>query len=147
MGRRNIFCVSAVRRWCVWNRRNGGGLSAAEKRDLWACWKHGQSSSDIARAFAKLRGSIYKVPSSRGGIAPPARRRTRWALSLAEREEISRGLAEGQSLRAIAATIQRAPPTVSREVGRHCGRARYRAAEADQRAWDRARRPEPYLPS
>jgi IS30 family transposase len=65
------------------------------------------------------------------------------ALSLLEREEISRGLAEGQSMRKIAASIQRAPSTVSREVGRHCGRAHYRAAEADQRAWDRARRPKP----
>ena len=119
------------------------GLSAAQKRELWKRWKRGQSSNDIARAFAKLRGSIYKVLSSSGGIEPPARRRSRLALSLAEREEISRGLAEGQSMREIAGVIQRAPSTVSREIGRHRGRTSYRAADAEQRAWDRARRPKP----
>ena len=65
------------------------GLSAAQKRELWERWKRGQSSNDIARAFAKLRGSVYKVLSSSGGIEPPARRRSRLALSLAEREEIA----------------------------------------------------------
>jgi IS30 family transposase len=118
-------------------------LSASEKKKLWERWKRGQSMNDIARALAKNRGSIHFVLSSRGGIVPPRRHRSRLALSLSEREEISRGLAEGQSMRKIAASIQRAPSTVSREVGRHCGRTRYRAAEADQRAWDRARRPKP----
>src|SRR5262245_6928537 len=92
------------------------GFSAAQKRELWERWRRGQSSNDIARALAKLRGSIYKVLSSSGGIEPAPRCRSRLALSLAEREEISRGLAEGQSLRAIAAAIQRAPSTVSREI-------------------------------
>jgi len=119
------------------------GLSASQKRELWERWKCGESSQDIARALGKLRGSIYNVLSSSGGIPPSPRRRSRWALGLSEREEISRGLAEGQSMRAIASSIQRAPSTVSREIRRHRGRERYRAAEADQRAWDRAHRPKP----
>lgn len=119
------------------------GLSASQKKELWERWERGQSASDIARAFAKQRGSIHSILSVSGGIAPPPRRRSRWALRLSEREEISRGLAEGHSMRKIAFSLQRAPSTVSREVGRHRGRERYRAAEADQRAWDRARRPKP----
>jgi IS30 family transposase len=119
------------------------GLSAAQKRELWERWKRGQSHNDIARALAKHRGSIHHVLTSSGGIEPSVRRRSRLALSLSEREEISRGLVEGHSMREIAASIQRAPSTVSREIGRHCGRERYRASEADQRAWDRARRPKP----
>ena len=117
------------------------GISASQKQELWERWKRGQSMNDIARALAKKRGSIHFVLSSNGGIQPSTRHRSRLALSLSEREEISRGLAEGQSMRGIAASIQRAPSTVSREIGRHRGRVRYRAAEADQRAWDRARRP------
>ncbi len=117
------------------------GLSASEKRELWERWRRGQSLNDIARGLAKHRGSIHFVLASSGGIEPPVRRRSRLALRLSEREEISRGLAEGQSMRVIASSIQRAPSTVSREIGRHRGRERYRAAEADQRAWARARRP------
>jgi len=119
------------------------GLSASQKKELWERWRRGESSQDIARAFGKLRGSIYNVLSSSGGIPPSTRRRSRWALRLSEREEISRGLAEGQSMRGIASSIQRAPSTVSREIGRHGGRSAYRAAEAERRAWDHARRPKP----
>jgi len=119
------------------------GLSPSQTKELWERWKRGESSQDIARAFGKLRGSIYSVLSSSGGIPPSTRRRSRLALSLSEREEISRGLAEGQSMRGIASSIQRAPSTVSREIGRHGGRATYRAAEAERRAWDHARRPKP----
>ncbi len=119
------------------------GLSASQKRELWERWKRGQSLNDIARALEKHRGSIHSVLASSGGIEPPPRRRPRLALTLCEREEISRGLAEGRSMREIASLIQRAPSTVSREIGRHRGRERYRASEADQRAWDRARRPKP----
>lgn len=106
------------------------GLSVSQKKALWERWKRGESSQDIARAFGKFRGSIYSVLSSSGGIPPSPRRRSRLALSLSEREEISRGLAEGQSMREIASSIERAPSTVSREIGRHGGRAMYRAAEA-----------------
>jgi len=119
------------------------GLSGSQKKELWERWKRGRPASDIARAFAKQRGSIHSVLSVSGGIEPSPRRRSRLTLRLSEREEISRGLAGGHSMRAIASSIQRAPSTVSREVGRHRGRERYRAAEADRRAWDRARRPKP----
>jgi IS30 family transposase len=119
------------------------GLSASQKQELWERWKRGQSRNDIARALAKNRGSIHYALACNGGIQPATRRRSRLALSLSEREEISRGLAEGQSMREIASSIQRAPSTVSREVGRHRGREEYRAAEADRRAWDNAHRPKP----
>jgi IS30 family transposase len=81
--------------------------------------------------------------ASNGGIVPPVRRRAPLALSLCEREEISRGLAAGASMRQVASGIRRAPSTVSREIARHGGRARYRAGQADRRAWGRARRPKP----
>ena len=119
------------------------GLSASQKQELWERWKRGQSLNDIARALAKKRGSIHFALACNGGIQPAIRRRSRLALSLFEREEISRGLAEGQSMREIASSIQRAPSTVSREIGRHCGREEYRAAEADRRAWASTRRPKP----
>ena len=102
------------------------GLSASQKRELWERWKRGQSLNDIARALAKNRGSIHFVLACNGGIQPATHRRSRLSLSLFEREEISRGLAEGQSMREIASSIQRAPSTVSREVGRHHGRERCR---------------------
>ena len=89
------------------------GLSISQKKDLWERWKRGQSLSDIARAFSKQRGSIHSVLAVSGGIEPPLRRRSRLALRLSEREEISRGLAEGQSMRGIAASLERAPSTVS----------------------------------
>jgi IS30 family transposase len=124
-------------------RHRRRGLSASQKKELWERWNRGQSMNDIARAFGKQRGSIHFVLSSHGGIEPRTRRRSRLALSHSEREEISRGLAEGQSMRKIASSIRRAPSTVSREIGRHCGREEYRAAEAERRAWDSARRPKP----
>ena len=114
--------------------RRRPGLSAPQKQELWERWKSGQSMNEIARAFGKERGSIHSVLRSTGGFKPSPRRRSRLALSPFEREEISRGLAEGQSMRTIASLIQRAPSTVSREIGRHHGRARYRAAEADMAA-------------
>jgi DNA-binding CsgD family transcriptional regulator len=94
------------------------GLSEARKKELWEKWKAGESISDIARALKKPPGSIHGVLKATGGISPPRRRRSRWALTLAEREEISRGLAAGESLHAIAARLGRSASTVSREVGR-----------------------------
>lgn len=119
------------------------GLSAAQKADLWQRWKQGQSLSEIGRALGKHAGSIHGVLSSNGGFIPPVRKRSRWALTLAEREEISRGLATDASIRQIAATLGRAPSTVSREIRRHGGAHRYRAAEADTQAWTHSRRPKP----
>ena len=117
------------------------GLSAGQKAELWARWKAGESLSDIGRALGKHAGSIHGVVAARGGIAPAERRRSRLALTLAEREEISRGLAAGASIREIALRLNRASSTISREVTRHGTRHTYRATVADGRAWDRARRP------
>jgi IS30 family transposase len=97
--------------------------------------------SEIARALEKNHGSIHYAVSLHGGIPPAERRRSRLALSLPEREEVSRGIAVGHSLRHIASTIQRAPSTISREIARNGGRGDYRASDADRRAWDHARRP------
>lgn len=117
------------------------GMSDEQKREAWERWKRGESLSDIARALEKVPGSIHGVISSNGGVVPRRRTRAAVCLNAAEREEISRGLAAGRSLRAIAAGLGRATSTVSREVDRHGGRERYRAAAADEAAWDRARRP------
>jgi IS30 family transposase len=121
------------------------GLSAEQKRELWARWKDGQSLSDIGRALGKHAGSVFGVLRAKGGIAPPIRKRSRLSLSLEGREEISRALAAGLSLRRIAAQLGRAPSTVSREVRRNGGPRCYRAAGADERAWQRASRPKPCL--
>jgi IS30 family transposase len=86
---------------------------------------------------------IQLLLARHGGIAPAARRRSRRALTLAEREDVSRGVASGCSLRGIAQRLSRAPSTISREVARHGGRAQYRAHEADQQAWESALRPKP----
>lgn len=117
------------------------GLSAAQKADLWQRWKQGQSLSEIGRALGKHAGSIHGVVSSNGGFIPAVRQRSRWALTLAEREEISRGMARKLSIRQIATSLGRAPSTVSREIKRHGGFCGYRATAADARAWAQARRP------
>ena len=119
------------------------GLTAEQKRELWSRWKEGESLSEIGRALGRQPGSIHGVVALNGGYVPAPRLRSPRVLSLREREEISRGLAEGASVRTIAARLGRAPSTVSREVCRHEGRGRYRAARADERAWVRARRPKP----
>lgn len=116
-------------------------MSAVRKKELWDRWKAGESISDIARALEKPPGSIHGVLKASGGIAPSQRRRSRWALTLDEREEISRGLAAGDSMRALATRLGRTASTVSREVNRHGGRVKYRALKADERAWDQSRRP------
>src|ERR1700734_1988692 len=117
------------------------GLSAIEKRDIWKRWKAGQSLHEIGRPFDKTHSSIRCLLLPRGGIPPTARRRTRLSLTLAEREDISRGLASGSPLREIARRLNRAASTVSREVSRHGGRPTYRAHAADELAWDSALRP------
>ena len=122
-------------------QRGRRGLSYSQKRDLWIRWKQGQPISEIARALEKNHGSIHYAVSLHGGIVPVERRRSRLALSLPEREEISRGIAVGRSLRHIASTIQRAPSTISREIARNGGPVGYRASDADRRAWDHALRP------
>jgi len=121
--------------------RRRGGLTPEQKRELWSRWKAGESFSAIGRALGMQHGPIRYVVVSSAGFAPLPRRRSPRVLSLSEREEISRGLAEGASLREVARRLARAPSTVSREVARHGGRGRYRATRADERAWRRAQRP------
>ncbi|MEX2045935.1 MAG: IS30 family transposase, partial [Chloroflexota bacterium] len=122
------------------------GLSAEQKRELWQRWRAGQSLTEIGRALGKHSSSIHFVISPNGGFLPRMRRRRGTALTLFEREEISRGLAQGGwSMRAMAASLGRAPSTISREVARAGGPSGYRAAGADERAWNAARRPQPCL--
>jgi IS30 family transposase len=116
-------------------------LTAAERAEVWVRRQRGEPQRVIARALEVTAPTIHKVLLRTGGIAPRPRRRGARVLQLAEREEISRGVAAGQSFRALARQIGRAPSTVSREVGRHGGRIRYRAGLADGAAWARARRP------
>ena len=118
-----------------------GGFTAAEKTELWDRWKRGESLKAIGRAFGKPSSSIYFLVAPHGGIRPALRRRSRLALTLPEREVISRGITAHQSARSIARLLGRSPSTVSREMSRNGGYDRYRAALADEKAWTRARRP------
>src|SRR5215471_16700012 len=117
------------------------GLSAIDKREIWSRWKAGETLHEIGRAYSKCHNTIRAVLLPRGGIPPLARRRSRLALTFAERENISRGMASGSSMREIARHLHRATSTVSREVARHGGRPAYRAYDADQQAWNAAVRP------
>ncbi len=119
------------------------GLSAVQKSELWRRWKAGQSLHEIGRAFGKSHSSIRCVVSLQGGFVPAVRRRSLRVLTLPEREDISRGIACGSSIRKIAQHLDRAASTVSREVARHGGRSEYRANEADDQAWKSALRPKP----
>ncbi len=112
-----------------------------DKALMWDRWQKGDSLHAIARLFDRGHGAIGRILSRTGGIRPPKRTRSGFALTLAEREEISRGVVAGRSLRSIAAFLGRAASTVSREVNRNGGRRGYRASKADQAAWDRAHRP------
>lgn len=122
-------------------QRGRPGLTARQKGELWSRWRRGESLSDIGRALGKHAGSIYGVLAANGGITPTKASRSASALSLSEREEISRRLVRGLTIRAIAARVRRAPSTISREIARNGGRAKYRAARADERAWASAKRP------
>ena len=114
--------------------------SETDKLLMWDRWQKGESLNSIARLFDRHHSAIQGILSRTGGIRPAKRRRSGLALSLAEREEISRGVVAGQSLCSIAASLARAPSTVSREIRRNGGRRRYRANKAEQAAWDRAHR-------
>ena len=113
-----------------------------DKALMWDRWEEGESLNSIARLFDRHHSAIQGILSRTGGIRPPQRTRSQRALTLAEREEISRGVVAGLSVRSIAATLGRAPSTVSREINRNGGRHHYRANSADQAAWDRAHRPQ-----
>jgi len=116
-------------------------LSPDVVRELWTLWKTGQTTAAIGAALGTPRDAVYGVVRRCGGIAPRPRVRAEGALHLGEREEISRGLAAGTSIRAMARALGRAPSTVSREIRRHGGPMQYRAAVAEARAWRRAERP------
>ena len=108
---------------------------------VWDRWQKGESLNSIARSLDRRHSAIQGALARSGGIRPAKRRRSHLALTLAEREEISRGMFAGYSIRAIASQLGRAPSTISREIRRNGDRRRYRANEADQAAWDRSRRP------
>ena len=122
-------------------RRKRSRLSAAQKTEIWKRWKAGQTLHEIGRAFDKPHTTIHQFLLPSGGIRPAARRRSRLALTLAEREDISRGIASGSSIREIARRMERAASTVSREVRHHGGRPAYRAHDADCQAWVSTLRP------
>ena len=112
-----------------------------QKELMWDRWQKGDSLEKIAQLFDRGHGSVARILVQTGGIRPAKKTRSSRALSLAEREEISRGIVSGRSLRSIAASLNRAPSTISREIDRNGGRQFYRANVADQAAWDRAHRP------
>jgi len=117
------------------------GFTAAQRRELWARWTRGESLTAVARALGKRTSSVHVHLAQTGGICPRPRRRSRLALRLGEREEISRGIARYESIRLIAERLGRSPSTVSREIERNGGYDRYRAVLADERAWAQGRRP------
>ena len=118
-------------------------MSWSEKNELWQRWRRGETLDQIAGALRRGSSAIYDYVGAEGGIAPRPRQRSRLALTTIEREEVSRHLAQGRSLRAVSRALGRAPSTISREVARNHGRATYGAATADRQAWRRTRRPKP----
>lgn len=113
----------------------------SQKAIMWERWRKGESLQRIAELFDRNHSSIQRILAETGGIEPAQRCRSRLALTLAEREEISRSVATGQSIRSVATRLGRAPSTISREIMRNGGRECYRASQADQAAWDRGHRP------
>jgi IS30 family transposase len=119
------------------------GFTAGQSAELWERWKRGEGLKAIGRVLGKPSSCIFSHLSVSGGIRPPSRRRSRLALTLAEREEISRGLVAGRPVRSMALALGRAPSTVSREIVRNGGSRWYRATAADKCAWKQALRPKP----
>src|SRR6478752_9996989 len=108
---------------------------------MWDRWQKGESLQKLDRLFDRNHSSIQKILAQTGGIRPAQRCRSRLALTLAEREEISRAVVAGHSIRSMATSLDRAPSTISREIKRNGGPGYYRASQADHAAWDRACRP------
>jgi IS30 family transposase len=117
-------------------------MTVSEKAAIGERWKRGESLSEIGRAIGRIPGAVFHVVGARGGVPPAPRSRSSRALTVGEREEISRGLAMGVSFSQIGVRLGRPTSTVSREVGRHGGRRWYRAAVADADTWDHALRPQ-----
>lgn len=123
---------------------SGRKISPELKGQIWRRWKQGESLSEIGRALSRNPATIFHLLSRQGGFAPRPRVRDIRSLHLREREEISRGIASGATVREIARVLERAPSSISRELRRNGGREGYRACRAEQAAWHRARRPKPY---
>jgi IS30 family transposase len=123
------------------NQRPRIHYTESQKALMWERWQKGESLQQIAQLFDRNHSSIQRILAETGGIRPAQRLRSRLALSLAEREEISRSVVAGHSIRSIATLLGRAPSTISREIKRNGGQECYRASQADQAAWDRAHRP------
>ena len=115
--------------------------SDSQKALMWERWKQGWTLHEIGKLFDRPHTSIHNILALTGGIRPADRRRAATALTLAEREEISRAIVSGESIRSIAARLERAPSTISREIKRNGDRDAYRANQAEEAAWERARRP------
>lgn len=124
--------------------RRDRGLAAGQAAEMWRRWKGGQSLREIGQAIGRDSGTVHWHLKQRGGIQPPPRVRSLRQLTLAEREEISRGLVAGKSLRNIASQLGRPASTISREIKRNGGSQSYRAAAADSAAWVRAERSKPW---
>jgi IS30 family transposase len=116
-------------------------FTATELVEVWERWKRGESTQAIGRVLGREGSTIHGQLAVCGGIRPRVRCRASRVLTIAEREDISRGIAAKQSIRSIAESLSRAPSTVSREISRNGGYDNYRALEADHRAWERAHRP------
>lgn len=116
----------------------------SQKALMWERWRQGDSLQMIAQLFGRNHSSIQHILATTGRICPAQRCRSRLTLTLAEREQIARAVVAGQSVRSIALSLGRAPSTISGQIQRNGGQACYRANYADQRAWDRARRPKPF---
>src|SRR2546430_15083091 len=117
-------------------------FTAKQKDELWERWKNGQSVLAISRALERRnKTGVQRIVALNGGIAPAPRCRAVAALKLEEREEISRGIAAGRSVRRIARGLKRSPSTISREIRRNGGSQTYRANRAERSAWQRALRP------
>ncbi|MCF6777996.1 IS30 family transposase, partial [Thiotrichales bacterium 19X7-9] len=125
--------------------RNKRRFTFQEIETLWNLWSNGKSLSDIGRAINKHAGSVFCLLQKSGGIRPKTPLRSKRSLNLSEREEISRGISAQLSLRQIASRLKRSPSTISREINRNGGRAKYRAVDADKKAWSNAKRPKPCL--
>jgi DNA-binding CsgD family transcriptional regulator len=119
------------------------GLSSEEQDEVWVRWRQGESLRLIARRLGKRGPSVRAFVLQTGGVQHCPPRPAERCLSMAEREEISRGVAAGESCRKVAARLGRAPSTVLRELARNGGRGRYRAQAADAAAFCRAQRPKP----
>jgi len=104
--------------------------SETQKAMMWDRWRRGETLHDIARLFDRHHGSVRGILAQTGGIRPPQRVRSSRVLSLSERDEISRGVIAGRSMRSIAASLGRAPSSISREIRRNGGSDCYRAGSS-----------------